>query len=186
MAETTTASVPAPAPEATTGTEAQKTETSRWVWSAMPPAERETKLLELTGWVDWLLATYPKMHSKVPTCWFQHTDVIEHLTALFLAWVRTYAGDPSKITLRSEIEWVSALHTMTPHLAVPACQAKNDHVTPPPRPQPNGDALEAWLNEDPEPAFLTAAPYNPGQAEASRMAAAAAAAAAKLKAQKGQ
>ncbi|MER6256261.1 hypothetical protein ABT224_33420 [Streptomyces sp. NPDC001584] len=186
MADTITSSVPAPASQAAAGTDNQHTETSRWVWSAMTPAERETKLQELTGWVDWLLATYPKLHSKVPVCWYQHTDVIEHLTALFLGWVRTYAGDPAKLTLRSEIEWVSALHTMTPHLAIPACQAKNAHVDAPPRPQPDGVALESWMDSDPGSAFLNAEPYNPGKAEAGRMAAAALAAAEKAKAQKGQ
>ncbi|MFD8385187.1 hypothetical protein ACFV2X_42845 [Streptomyces sp. NPDC059679] len=158
-----------PTPAAVNG---QKPEPiTRWVWRAMESDERETRLMELTGWVDeWLIKAHPKVHTKIPRCWQQHEDIIEHLTALFLGWVRTYAGDPGKLSLRAEIEWITSLHALTPHLSSPGCQTSNVHQDPPPRAMPDGEALEQWL--DSEPGFLTAAPRHPAQAELSRMVAA--------------
>ncbi|MFD3890441.1 hypothetical protein [Streptomyces microflavus] len=147
---------------------------TRWVWRAMDLEEREARLMELTGWADWLVTAHPKLHSKLPKCWHRHEDIIEHLTALFLGWVRTYAGDPAKISTRAEIEWLTSLHSLTPHLASPGCQANGTHQDPPPRPKPDGELLEQWLDGNPE--FLTAPPRHPALAEVSRMVAAARAA----------
>ncbi|MDW8804351.1 hypothetical protein P1P68_05980 [Streptomyces scabiei] len=148
---------------------------TRWVWRAMEPGDRETRLMELTGWVDvWLIKAHPKIHRKIPRCWHQHEDIIEYLTALFLGWVRTYAGDPAKLSTRAEIEWVSALHSLAPHLSSPGCEASNVHKPDPTRPKPDGEALEQWMDTEPE--FLTAPAHHPAQAEVSRMVAAARAA----------
>ena len=144
---------------------------TRWVWRALEPDERETRLMELTGWVDeWLFKAHPKVHSKIPRCWHQHEDIIEHLTALFLGWVRTYVSDPAKLTLRAEMEWITAMHALTPHLGSPNCEASKVHQPPPPRPAPDGEALEDWMDTEPE--FLTAPAKHTAKAELSRMVAA--------------
>ncbi|MGW5048373.1 hypothetical protein [Streptomyces griseoluteus] len=174
MSDPTAVAAPATAPSAVNGEESKPEPITRWVWRAMEPAEREARLLELTGWVDWLLTAHPKLHSKMPKCWHLHEDIIEHLTALFLGWVRTYAGDPAKISTRAEIEWLTSLHSLTPHLGSPGCQAASTHQDPPPRPKPDGELLEQWMDGDPE--FLTAPAHHPAQAEVSRMVAAARAA----------
>lgn len=180
MSDTTDLTAPAPADA--NGQE-KKPEITRWVWRAMEPGVRETRLMELTGWVDeWLVRAHPKVHAKIPYCWHQHEDIIEHLTALFLGWVRTYAGDPGKLSLRAEMEWITAMHTLTPHLGNPSCQATNVHQEPPPRKKPDGELLEQWMVNDPE--FLTAPAKHPAHAELSRMVAAQEAAEA-AKAQKG-
>ncbi|WP_329020871.1 hypothetical protein [Streptomyces sp. NBC_01601] len=173
MSDSTGVATPSAAPEAGDGQE-NKPQITRWVWRAMEPAEREARLLELTGWVDWLLLAHPKLHAKVPRCWQQHEDIIEHFTALFLAWVRTYAGDPAKLSTRAEVEWITSLHALTPHLGSPNCQASSVHQDPPARAKPDGEALEQWMDSDPE--FLTAPSHHPAQAEVSRMVAAARAA----------
>ncbi|MGW9436711.1 hypothetical protein [Streptomyces sp. NPDC055607] len=171
MSNPTTAVPPATAPAAVNGEESKPEPITRWVWRAMEPEEREKRLLELTGWVDWLLTTHPKLHSKMPAkCWHRHEDIIEHLTALFLGWVRTYAGDPAKLSLRAEAEWLTSLHALTPHLGSPGCQANGTHQDPPPRSKPDGELLEQWMDDDPE--FLTAPAHHPAQAEVSRMVAA--------------
>lgn len=171
MSDPTAVASPATAPAAVNDEESKPEPITRWVWRAMEPAEREARLLELTGWVDWLLTAHPKLHSKLPRCWHQHEDIIEHLTALFLGWVRTYAGDPAKMSTRGEIEWLTSLHSLTPHLGSPGCQASGTHQPAPPRPQPDGELLEQWMDSDPE--FLTAPAHHPAQAEVSRMVAAA-------------
>jgi hypothetical protein len=174
MSDPTAVAAPTTAPSAVNGEESKPEPITRWVWRAMEPAVREARLLELTGWVDWLLTAHPKLHSKMPKCWHQHEDIIEHLTALFLGWVRTYAGDPAKISTRAEIEWLTSLHSLTPHLGSPSCQANSTHQDPPPRPKPDGELLEQWMDGDPE--FLAAPAHHPAQAEVSRMVAAARAA----------
>lgn len=173
----------APAPAVDHDREEKAEQITRWVWRAMEPDERESRLMELTGWVDeWLFRAHPKVHAKIPRCWHRHEDIIEHLTALFLGWVRTYAGDPAKLSTRGEIEWITSMHALTPHLGSPSCEAGKVHQAPPPRPAPNGEALEDWLDTEPE--FLTAPAKHPAQAELSRMVAAARAAEA-AKAQQG-
>ncbi|MEU6618581.1 hypothetical protein [Streptomyces parvus] len=174
MSDPTAVATPTTAPSAVNSEESKPEPITRWVWRAMEPAEREARLLELTGWVDWLLTAHPKLHAKLPKCWHQHEDIIEHLTALFLGWVRTYAGDPAKISTRAEIEWLTSLHSLTPQLSSPSCQANGTHQDPPPRPKPDGELLEHWMDGDPE--FLTAPGRHPAQAEVSRMVAAARAA----------
>jgi hypothetical protein len=182
MSDTTGLTASAPAPADDLGQE-QKPEITRWVWRAMEPGERETRLMELTGWVDeWLVKAFPKVHTKIPRCWHRHEDIIEHLTALFLGWVRTYAGDPGKLSPRAEVDWILALHSLTPHLESPGCQANNVHREPPSRAMPDGELLEEWMDTEPE--FLSAKPRHPAQAELSRMVAAQQAAE-EAKAQKG-
>ncbi|MFJ5645872.1 hypothetical protein [Streptomyces sp. NPDC093223] len=168
MSDTTDLTAPAPADA--NGQE-KKPEITRWVWRAMEPDERETRLMELTGWADeWLVRAHPKVHAKIPRCWQQHEEIIEHLTALFLGWARTYAGDPGKLSLRAEMEWISGMHSLKEHLGSPACQAGNVHQEPPARKLPNGELLEEWMDTDPE--FLNAPAKHPAQAEVSRMVAA--------------
>lgn len=139
----------------------------RWVWSAMTPEDRQQRLGELGQWVDWLISHH-HLHRKIPRCWYQdgHEPVLEILTALYLGWVRTYAGDPGKTTALSEIAWIKELHQLTPHLAAPACEA--GHQAPPPRPGPTGEALSDWLDTNPD--RITAVPYHPAEAEANRLA----------------
>jgi hypothetical protein len=114
-----------------------------WVWSAMPPAERREKMRELAGWVDWLIAVH-ELKNTIPACWYRHTKVLEHLTALYAGWVRTYCrGEDSGRDL-AEAEWLSTLHTMEPYVKVPACATR--HV-PPPEPLPESEDRARVLEE---------------------------------------
>ncbi|MDH6711206.1 hypothetical protein P3T27_007959 [Kitasatospora sp. MAA19] len=139
----------------------------RWVWTAMTPEDRQQRLGELGQWVDWLI-DHHHLHRKIPRCWYRdgHEPVLEILTALYLGWVRTYAGDPSKATTLGEIAWIKELHLLAPALAAPACEA--GHQAPPPRPGPTGEALSDWLDTNPD--RITEAPYHPAEAEATRLA----------------
>jgi hypothetical protein len=104
----------------------------QWVWAAMDPPERRARMRDLAEWVEWLVETHA-MHNTVPQCWYRHPPVIEHLSALYAGWVRTYCveerGGGRDL---GEAEWLATLHHFTPYLQVPACIG-GGHQEPPPR-----------------------------------------------------
>ncbi|MFE4829981.1 hypothetical protein [Streptomyces sp. NPDC056672] len=147
--------------------EAEKPEVpQRWVWPDMDPDERIERLVQLVEWVDWLVEA-EELRTKVARCWFRHEKQINLFTALYLSWVRTYAGDPTKLGIRAELEWIKDLKAMEPYMARPSCQSGHD--------EPAGatysmiDAFEAWLTER-ERSFLDAPRRHPAQAQAFQLA----------------
>ncbi|MFG3229386.1 hypothetical protein ACGF07_32015 [Kitasatospora sp. NPDC048194] len=154
-----------PAETVASATGQKTTPPRRWVWSAMEPADRQQRIGELGLWVDWLIE-YHEMPREVPRCWYRHRKVREILTALYLGWVRTYAGDPAKVGTLGEIEWISRLHTLAPKLAAPACLESHQETAPP---KATGEGLQDWLDDDPE--WVTAPVFHPAEAEANRLAA---------------
>ncbi|MEU2389590.1 hypothetical protein [Streptomyces sp. NPDC007369] len=116
---------------------ARQTYPRRWVWAAMDPAERRSRMRELGAWVDWLRTAF-ELHNVITPCWYRHTAVVEHLTALYAGWLRTYAGETEPGRDLAEADWIHTLHAFTPHLKLPAC-ATGTHQDPPPRaPRPAG------------------------------------------------
>ncbi|MET9933811.1 MULTISPECIES: hypothetical protein [unclassified Streptomyces] len=164
----------APAPEGTVAPgspadlpeEKQPDAPQRWVWADMEPAEREQRLTELVTWVDWLVETF-ELRSQVARCWYRHPRLIEHLSALFIGWVRTYAGDPTKLSVRAEIDWIKELHALVPRLNSASCQ--NKHIDPPPQLSSMAQAFDVWLAETDRP-FLDASRSHPAKEQISRMA----------------
>ncbi|WP_238545396.1 MULTISPECIES: hypothetical protein [Streptomyces] len=136
-----------------------------WVWAAMPPAERRMKMRELADWVSWLTATF-ELHNRMPPCWYRHTAVVEHLTALYAAWVRSYCTPTGHREL-AEVEWISMLHAFAPHLQVASC-ATGTHQEPPPRSAVRPDAQEAFETYLMSAAFGTAEAVHPAADEVLR------------------
>ncbi|MEW1639061.1 hypothetical protein AB0469_34020 [Streptomyces sp. NPDC093801] len=129
-----------------TGAAAQKPEPQRWVWVAMQPAERRTRMRELGGWVDWLRTTF-ELHNTITHCWYRHPAVVEHLTALYTGWMRTYAGEEAPGRELAEADWINTLHALTPRLKLPAC-ATGTHQEPPllvPAPPGSAEDFELYL-----------------------------------------
>jgi hypothetical protein len=62
-----------------------------YLWSAHTPAEQAQALDELELWTGWLVHRYRLDHRTIPPCWPQHSDLIEELSALRLAWQTAYA-----------------------------------------------------------------------------------------------
>ena len=63
-----------------------------WLWDAHDPAEQQAALEELDVWVAWLVDRYRLDHRTVPGCWVQHTELIEEISALHLAWQAAYSA----------------------------------------------------------------------------------------------
>ncbi|MDC7120588.1 hypothetical protein OMK64_03460 [Cellulomonas fimi] len=61
------------------------------VWSAHAPEDQELLLEELDLWIGWLVERFQLDRRVVPACWHDHTELIEELSALHLAWQGAYA-----------------------------------------------------------------------------------------------
>ncbi|MYZ33639.1 hypothetical protein GT002_00475 [Streptomyces sp. SID4917] len=135
----------------------------------MEPAERRQRLRELAGWVDWLRRTF-ELHNQIPSCWYQHPPVVEHLTALYTGWIRTYAGEQEPGRELAEADWINTLHAFTPRLQLAAC-ATGTHEPLPLPPPPGAEAVfEMYLATSDT---TTAPARHPAEAEALRLALAA-------------
>jgi len=66
---------------------------SGWCWATMPAQSADRVWRELAGWVGWLRGRYP-VAERVPSCWWRHPELVEELTALWLAWQHAFV-DPS-------------------------------------------------------------------------------------------
>lgn len=95
----------------------------RWVWAAMEPAERRAKLRELAEWVAWLIDAH-ELHNTIPACWYQHSRLLERLTALYAGWVRVYCS-PQSDRHPAEVDWITMLDNMEPRLKAPTCTSRH-------------------------------------------------------------
>lgn len=122
-------------PDLASGLAAEALAPARWVWAAMDPPERRARMRELAEWVEWLISSHG-LHNTVPACWYRHPPVIEHLTALYAGWIRTYCVDERDSAGRDlgEAEWLATLHNFTPYLNVPACLSGGHQELPARRP----------------------------------------------------
>ncbi|MEW1723852.1 hypothetical protein [Streptomyces sp. NPDC093109] len=151
-----------PAPTAEAGPEPR-----RWVWEAMDPPERRQRLRELAQWVDWLRRTF-ELHNQIPSCWYRHPPVVEHLTALYTGWVRTYAGEEAPGRELAEADWINTLHAFTPRLQLAACATGAHEPLPVPPPPPGAqEDFETYLVTS---GATTAPARHPAEAEATRAA----------------
>ncbi|WP_326771124.1 hypothetical protein OG978_47950 (plasmid) [Streptomyces sp. NBC_01591] len=130
-----------PAPPA-----AAEPEPQRWVWEAMDPPEWRERMRELATWVEWLRRTF-ELHNNIPPCWYRHPPVVEHLTALYVGWVRTYAGEQAPGRELAEADWINTLHNFTARLQLAACAGGRHQEPPPLVPPPPGadEAFEVYL-----------------------------------------
>ncbi|MFJ4126364.1 hypothetical protein ACIP3U_34235 [[Kitasatospora] papulosa] len=81
----------------------------------------------------WLRTTF-ELHNSIPTCWYRHSPVVKHLTVLYAGWIHTYAGEQVPGRELAEVDWMNALHVLTPRLRLAACAAGH-HEEPPPMPR---------------------------------------------------
>ncbi len=57
---------------------------------------------ELTEWVAWIRHRYP-LAKRIPECWSEHPEVVEELTALWLAWNAAYTERDASFT--AAVDW---------------------------------------------------------------------------------
>lgn len=73
-----------------------------WCWRSIGPQAEEELWAQLRDWVNWLRRRYP-LAKRIPACWSDHPEVVEELTALWLAWQHAYAD--ANAPLSAPVEW---------------------------------------------------------------------------------
>lgn len=73
-----------------------------WCWRDLGPKAAEELWAQLIEWVDWLRSRYP-LAKKIPPCWAEHPEIVEELTALWLAWHGAYVDSNASMT--AAVEW---------------------------------------------------------------------------------
>lgn len=68
-----------------------------WCWRDLGPKATEELWYQLTEWVGWLRSRYP-LAKKIPPCWGEHPEIVEELTALWLAWQGAYVDPNASLT----------------------------------------------------------------------------------------
>ena len=72
-----------------------------WCWRNLGPRAGEELWDQLTEWVDWIRSRYP-LARKVPACWADHPELLEELTALWLAWQAAYQDRDASLTAAAD------------------------------------------------------------------------------------
>lgn len=72
-----------------------------WCWRDLGPKAAGELWCQLTEWATWLRSRYP-LAKKIPPCWSEHPEIVEELTALWLAWQGAYADPNAPITAPAE------------------------------------------------------------------------------------
>jgi len=68
-----------------------------WCWRDLGEHGREELWKQLTDWVNYLRSRYP-LARKLPGCWAEHPEIVEELTALWLAWQGAYQDRDAALT----------------------------------------------------------------------------------------
>ena len=87
---------------------------------------------QLTDWVGYLRSRYP-LARKIPACWAEHPEIVEELTALWLAWQSAYQDRDAPLTAPADWHdrWLPASSTASsmgpsPPTAHPSHQRRPD------------------------------------------------------------
>lgn len=82
--------------------EKEKNKPSPWNLYQGEPSKIMELLAEIDQWLPWFNATYGagQNTNMIPSCWFQHPNVIPHLMGLYVAWK---AANYSAITPNSDL-----------------------------------------------------------------------------------
>jgi hypothetical protein len=67
------------------------------VWSRLTGSDLERTWTALADWVGWLRGRYP-LANQVPLCWWRHPELVEELSALWLAWREAYLEKGAPLT----------------------------------------------------------------------------------------
>jgi hypothetical protein len=71
-------------------------------WQLLDARAAETVWRRLADWVGWLRGRYP-LARQVPACWWRHPELVEELTALWLAWQEAYTE--SSVPATACMDW---------------------------------------------------------------------------------
>jgi len=109
---------------------AGRTPTS-WCWRTIGPHGAEELWHQLTDWVAWIRNRYP-LARKIPPCWAEHPELVEELTALWLAWQHAYEDTDAPLTAAADWHdrWLPGVLYRLEHGPF-ALDCTNEHKTRP-------------------------------------------------------
>ena len=74
---------------------------SSWCWRYAGESATDSLWQELGDWVGWIRHRYP-LARRIPECWADHPELVEELTALWLAWQAAYVERDASLTAAAE------------------------------------------------------------------------------------
>jgi hypothetical protein len=78
-----------------------RTTPAAWCWRDLGPHAQTTLMTQLESWTAWLRHRYP-LARRIPDCWAQHPELVEELTALWLAWQLAYQQPDPPLTAAAD------------------------------------------------------------------------------------
>jgi hypothetical protein len=72
-----------------------------WCWRDLGPHAQTELMNQLDTWTAWLRHRYP-LARKIPGCWAAHPELVEELTALWLAWQQAYEQPDAPLTAAAD------------------------------------------------------------------------------------
>ena len=72
-----------------------------YVWHTLSTQDAEKLWETLADWVGWVRGRYP-LARQVPLCWWRHPELVEELTALWLAWREAYTEKGAPLTAAAD------------------------------------------------------------------------------------
>jgi hypothetical protein len=72
-----------------------------WCWRDLGPHAKTELMDQLETWTAWLRHRYP-LARRLPGCWARHPEVVEDLTALWLAWEGAYQQPDAPLTAAAD------------------------------------------------------------------------------------
>jgi hypothetical protein len=72
-----------------------------WCWRTVGQHGAEELWTQLIAWVAWIRNRYP-LARKIPPCWADHPELVEELTALWLAWQHAYEDKDAPLTAAAD------------------------------------------------------------------------------------
>jgi hypothetical protein len=72
-----------------------------WCWRDLGTHAHTELMDQLEAWTAWLRHRYP-LTRKIPGCWAQHPELVEELTALWLAWQGAYQQPDPPLTAAAD------------------------------------------------------------------------------------
>lgn len=86
-----------PVPEPCAQSEASEDSQPWWNWQNLGVTEAAAMWRDLSAWVGWLRGRYPTGW-WLPGCWYRHSELVEELTAAWVAWLAAYTDPEAKPT----------------------------------------------------------------------------------------
>jgi hypothetical protein len=103
-----------------------------WCWRDLGPHAQAELMDQLDAWTAWLRHRYP-LARRIPGCLAQHPEVVEELTALWLAWQGAYQQPDAPLTAAADWHdrWLPGLLHRLEHGAF-ALDCSQTHTARPP------------------------------------------------------